>query len=184
MPDRDSDARTDGDARIDGLPLQEPGSPCYQNDSEGYRVSGEGPLPRGSDESGEEVPEEDWREGVRKSRDELRAKGMPEERLRELTILAGEEVVPPKEKPHRSRPAGGWLPGTTLAEEAQTERQQQRKVYRVGIRLSWSQHSKLENAAKLYGVAPTTLARMLINRGAEAIVNSYRREELLGFDAE
>jgi uncharacterized protein (DUF1778 family) len=53
----------------------------------------------------------------------------------------------------------------------------ERKTQRLGIRLKHSQYSMLKSAAELYGVRPTTMARMLINRGAQAVVRSYLRGE-------
>jgi hypothetical protein len=40
----------------------------------------------------------------------------------------------------------------------------------VGIRLTAKDYEMLAEAAKLYGVAPTTMARMLVRRGALAVV--------------
>jgi hypothetical protein len=89
---------------------------------------------------------------------------------------------------HRRRqdPAGGWLPGAEqldTGEESVTKAQPARREWKLTVRLRASQHEQLAAASQLYGVRPTTLARMLINRGASAIVNSYRRDELgLGGD--
>jgi hypothetical protein len=72
-------------------------------------------------------------------------------------------------------PSGGWLSDEVLAQEY--ELPPARKDYKqVGVRLSWEQYGALERAAKIYGVAPTTMARMLIKRGAEAVVESHWRE--------
>ena len=49
----------------------------------------------------------------------------------------------------------------------------------VGVRLTPSDYELLIQAAELYGVAPSTLARMLVRRGAQAIV---AREDELGSD--
>ena len=45
----------------------------------------------------------------------------------------------------------------------------------VGIRLSLRSHERLEVAAGSYGVAPGTLARMLVNRGVDAILAGESR---------
>ena len=49
----------------------------------------------------------------------------------------------------------------------------------VGVRLTPSDYELLIQAAELYGVAPSTLARMLVRRGAQAIV---AREDEPGSD--
>jgi hypothetical protein len=41
----------------------------------------------------------------------------------------------------------------------------------VGVKLRPVDYELLAQAAVLYGVAPSTLARMLIRRGAQAIMN-------------
>ena len=79
-------------------------------------------------------------------------------------------------------PAGGWLPGERELDQGQSgdpsEEKPIRKEWRVTVRLRHGQYEQLSVAAELYGVRPTTMARMLINRGANAIVNAYRRDEL------
>ena len=58
---------------------------------------------------------------------------------------------------------------------------QPRKDWRVTVRLTPGLYDQLLTAAALYGTTPTTLARMLINRGARAIVREERRaDRLLG----
>jgi hypothetical protein len=46
------------------------------------------------------------------------------------------------------------------------------------VRLSPAQYQRLASAAELHGVAPTTLARVLINRGAVAVLNAYWHDEV------
>jgi hypothetical protein len=46
----------------------------------------------------------------------------------------------------------------------------------VGIRLSDRDYWLLSESAELYGVAPSTLARMLVRRGAQAILDRERGE--------
>jgi hypothetical protein len=59
------------------------------------------------------------------------------------------------------------------------EAYQERKDHRVTVRLGWSAYSNLEQAADLYAVRPTTLARMLINRGVRSILVEFRRDEIV-----
>jgi hypothetical protein len=80
----------------------------------------------------------------------------------------------------RFDPPGGWMPGDELAESDRFPHPLQPNYRQVGVRLKWPQYGELEHAARLYGLKPTTLARALINRGARAILDAYRREELLG----
>jgi hypothetical protein len=65
--------------------------------------------------------------------------------------------------------------GDVSSKEAE---QPPRRDWRVTVRLRSTQYEQLAAAAQLYGVRPTTLGRILINRGANAIINSYRRDEL------
>jgi len=47
-------------------------------------------------------------------------------------------------------------------------------VRQVGIKLRPADYEALASAAFLYGVRPTTMARMLVNRGARAVLESKR----------
>lgn len=50
------------------------------------------------------------------------------------------------------------------------------------VRMTPTQYELLGEAAKLYGVPPTTLARMLIKRGVSAILDEERRDRYLHAD--
>ena len=50
----------------------------------------------------------------------------------------------------------------------------QAAVRQVGVKLKSVDYDLLVQAARLYGVAPSTLARMLVRHGAQAIVNRDR----------
>jgi hypothetical protein len=89
------------------------------------------------------------------------------------------------EKPAETDPASGWLEAddfeTPLGEgELDEGRDRRQRTYtrQIGIRLSPSQHAELSNAADLYGVAPGTMARMLVRRGARAVLDARRRFDL------
>lgn len=58
---------------------------------------------------------------------------------------------------------------------------ERRTTRQVNVRLSDDDFSVLEKAAAIYGLRPTALARLLINRGARAVTNAYdeERRELL-----
>ena len=70
------------------------------------------------------------------------------------------------------------LPGEALGEvDIRNDDREggRRKDARVTVRMTSQQFSRLERAAELNGVAPTTMARMLINRGARSIVDEELR---------
>ena len=48
----------------------------------------------------------------------------------------------------------------------------------ICIRLSAAQYGELSRAAEIYGVAPGTMGRILVRRGARAVMDSYRRYDL------
>ncbi len=52
----------------------------------------------------------------------------------------------------------------------------------VCVRLLGEHYDDLAAAAELYGVSPTTLARMLVRRGAKAVLDSYRRDNFMEGD--
>jgi hypothetical protein len=89
------------------------------------------------------------------------------------------------EKPWDMDPAAGWLESDDFEAplvdgELDEGRDRRRRTYtrQVGIRLSHSQYEELDRAADLYGVAPGTMARMLVRRGARAILDARRRYDL------
>ena len=89
------------------------------------------------------------------------------------------------EKPGAMDPASGWLEADDFAApladgEIDEGRDRRRRTYtrQVGIRLSHSQYAELSHAADLYGVAPGTMARMLVRRGSRSVLDSRRRFDL------
>jgi hypothetical protein len=68
------------------------------------------------------------------------------------------------------------LPGDEIAEVA--PRRRRTPVRQVGVKLRAADYEALANAAFLYGVRPTTMARLLVNRGVRAVLES--RDELNG----
>ena len=101
-----------------------------------------------------------YRQAVPESADPL-GRGKPETRSR---LIPSEQLAEASLEGHEDR----LLP-------------QPRKEWRVTVRMTPDLHAQLIRAAQLYGVPPTTLARMLINRGARAIVEEERRaSRLLG----
>ncbi len=82
-------------------------------------------------------------------------------------------------------PASGWLESSDLYEDRdrlETREDQDRRqptyTRQVCVRLSAGQHGELSAAADLYGVAPGTMARILVRRGARAVLEHHRRYDL------
>lgn len=77
-------------------------------------------------------------------------------------------------------PRDGWLPDAALADVAGNADAVRRnpRDRQVNIRLDYVRYGALVRAGDLYGVAPTTLARVLVNRGVEAVLNAYRAERI------
>ncbi len=91
-----------------------------------------------------------------------------------------------RDRPRReTEPASGWIEDVDLygdRHDSDTLEDQDRRapIYtrQVCVRLSGSQHSELSAAAGLYGVAPGTMARILVRRGARAVLDHHRRYDL------
>jgi hypothetical protein len=83
-------------------------------------------------------------------------------------------------------PRSGWIEDEDLygdqrdLPEAIEDRDRRRRVFsrQVCVRLSFGQFGELEHAAELYGVATSTMARILVRRGARAVLEHYRRYDL------
>ncbi len=83
-------------------------------------------------------------------------------------------------------PRSGWLRDADLLEPPPDRpdgiEDQDRRVRvfsrQVCIRLSAAQYGELSRAAEIYGVAPGTMGRILVRRGARAVMDSYRRYDL------
>ena len=65
---------------------------------------------------------------------------------------------------------------------ATSPRKEARVVRQVGVKLTPGDYDMLVQAAELHGVAPSTLARMLVRRGAQAILDRDARERGAGAD--
>jgi len=101
------------------------------------------------------------------------------------------EAARPRKHPEEPRsemePASGWLEAREFIEASPGERletledqDRRRRTYtrQVGIRLSHGQFGELCHAADLYGVAPGTMARMLVRRGARAVLEARHLYDL------
>jgi hypothetical protein len=75
--------------------------------------------------------------------------------------------------PRRTPPAGR-LPGD---EVAGVERPRRRTRRQVGIRLTADEYARLVEAARFYGAAPGTMARLLVNRGVRAALEGQAAED-------
>jgi hypothetical protein len=74
--------------------------------------------------------------------------------------------------------ADDWMPDRALAEAAGgvDGLEPNRREWQVNIRLDRERYAALKRAAEVYGTSPTALARMLLNRGSQAILSAYRAE--------
>lgn len=74
--------------------------------------------------------------------------------------------------------AKDWMPDTamTTAAVGTDGLEPGRRDWQVNIRLDRQKYGLLKQAADVYGTTPTALARMLLNRGATAIINAHRAE--------
>ena len=92
----------------------------------------------------------------------------------------------PEDRSWDSDPASGWLEGDDFETpspgpgEPNEDRDRRRRIFtrQVCIRLAPEGYGELSRAADLYGVAPTTMARMLVSRGARAVLDSRRKYDL------
>jgi hypothetical protein len=71
-----------------------------------------------------------------------------------------------------------WMPDRALGEAATgvDGLEPNRHEWQVNIRLDRARYAALKRAADVYGTSPTALARMLLNRGSQAILNAHRAE--------
>jgi hypothetical protein len=89
-------------------------------------------------------------------------------------------------KPAQFDPASGWVADEDFVgderdrPETREDQDRRRLIYsrQVCVRLSPGQFGELGSAANLYGVAPSTMARILLRRGARAILEHHRRYDL------
>jgi hypothetical protein len=62
------------------------------------------------------------------------------------------------------------LPEPSLPDGQVPAQRLARRDRQVNMRLTGDDHAKLEEAAKLYGVRPATMAQLLVNRGVRAVL--------------
>ena len=84
----------------------------------------------------------------------------------------------PGKRRNRMEPRSGWLREIDFVGDGQPvpEEPMERQV---NVRLDSSRYRDLCRAADLYGVAPTTMARMLLRRGVLAVLDERRRDDHL-----
>jgi hypothetical protein len=92
----------------------------------------------------------------------------------------GFPILTDKPRPPMPEPRDGWMPDSALAGVAGSAAvaPASPKSRQVNIRLDSERYGALKRAGDLYGLAPTTLARVLVNRGVEALLNAYRAERI------
>jgi hypothetical protein len=78
---------------------------------------------------------------------------------------------------HQPLPRGSQPPAPRLvgAEAGDVESEAVREIRsrQVNVKLRRSEGADLDRAARIYGLAPSTLARLLVNRGVKAILDEY-----------
>ena len=74
-------------------------------------------------------------------------------------------------KPRGARVPVARLPGEEVGDIAPPRRIPPPRTRQVNVKLREQEGLDLDRAARSYGVAPATLARMLVNRGVTAIIN-------------
>ncbi len=74
--------------------------------------------------------------------------------------------------------ADNWMPDAAVSEAVTgvDGLEPGRRDWQVNVRLDRRRYGLLKEAADVYGTTPTALARMLLNRGATAILNAHRAE--------
>jgi hypothetical protein len=111
----------------------------------------------------------------------------PDERIDPFEAFA-QVAANERKRKKREREPGIWLPGgDELEQETGRLADQQTRFSRdawggrgnpqVSVRLRPSDFERLRHAADLYGVRPTTLARMMVIRGVGAILDTELRRK-------
>ena len=83
---------------------------------------------------------------------------------------------PPAKRRDRMEPRSGWLREIDFVAGGPPDREEPRDR-QVNVRLDPRRYRDLCKAADLYGVAPTTMARMLVRRGVLAVLDERRRDD-------
>jgi hypothetical protein len=106
-------------------------------------------------------------------------------------VAFAQSAAEDRERKKRERDPGIWLPGSDDLDQERSlpdrETRFSRDTYggrgnpQVSVRLRPLDFDRLRRAAELYGVRPTTLARMMVIRGVGAILDAdlHRDGELL-----
>ena len=85
---------------------------------------------------------------------------------------------PPERVRDRMDPRSGWLCEFDFVKDGIPPRKEPMER-QVNVRLDRDKYRDLCEAADLYGVAPTTMARMLVRRGTRAVLDERRRDDWL-----
>jgi hypothetical protein len=64
------------------------------------------------------------------------------------------------------------VPGAQVGDVERRPRLEHRRR-QVNVKLRDAEGAELDEAARIYGLAPSTLARLLVNRGVKAILEEY-----------
>jgi hypothetical protein len=88
------------------------------------------------------------------------------------------DSAPPPRPRSRMEPSSGWLREIDFVGDGRPPPDEP-MVRQVNVRLDRDQYRDLCEAADLYGVAPTTMGRMLLRRGTRAVLDERRRDDFL-----
>jgi hypothetical protein len=175
---RDRDDREEArsprrEAAPDGLgegPLK-PGTDRYPGDSEGYRHAELGADPGTADSAG-------YRADSGRCLDSQASPHaqQPADPPRRAEPFAGQG--PPARRRSRMDPRSGRLREIDFVGDGVPPPVEPRER-QVNVRLDPNRYRDLCEAADLYGVAPTTMARMLVRRGTKAVLDERRRDDYL-----
>lgn len=167
MPDSDSvtDQPSDHTAT--------PGTPGYPPGTEGYPrgENGRAGVDAGSTVGGGDPT--DTPEGPRRGDAYWRSLGFSSQREFNEALERDQRRIGEKWRGRRGAPAvpTAPMPGDEIADVPRARRKPLRQV---GIKLRPDDYEALARAARLYGARPTTLARLLVNRGVRAVLEAER----------
>ena len=138
-----------------------PGTPGYPPDTAGYPVEEGGASGAGEDgRGGTAAP---WWVGFGFSSHSEFIEALKED----------QERIGAKWRRRRAHPEvpAASLPGGEIAD---IPRPRRKPLRQVGIKLRPDDYDALARAARFYGARPTTLARLLVNRGVRAVLDAER----------
>jgi hypothetical protein len=146
-----------------------PGTPGYLTGTAGY--------PRGEGGgSGVDEGQASAARGPRRGDEYWRSLGFSSQREFNKAFEHDQRRIGEKWRRRRAAPAvpAASMPGDDIADIPRVGRR--KPVHQVRIKLRPDDYDALARAARLYGARPTTLARLLVNRGVRAVLDGERND--------